>query len=510
AIPSRKPHQDIVWNGTFIDVTDSQEANLAIAMSEEKHRSIVENSPDVILQIDRSGYIQTINHLQGDRKDGIIGRNIFHYISKKEAAKISKAVEIVFDKAKPQIKETIFDSKEGLKYFLVRIGPIFENNTVKAATLIVTDITELKLVQGKIREKSKKYENLLSNLPDIVARFDKSLSYTFINKAVERLTNFRNHDIVGKPINETGFLRGQQAFVAEKLSEVFVSGKKLTCEISYTTSIGNYHFLSSFVPEKNTKGEVITVLVIFRDIAKIKEVEEFLINKNKELEKLNLELDRFVYSASHDLRSPLSSILGLLNLAKGETDMAELEIFHQMIEESIHKLDDVVKEIIDYSKNSRTNVEPEEIKFEKLINETINFFKYSPEASKITFEATVDKDFCVVTDVKRLTMVLNNLISNSVKYSSSSRSSPVIKIMATMVDGKACIIIEDNGIGIEQEHLPHVFEMFYRATEVSKGTGLGLYIVKEIIEKIKGTISMESQIMVGSRITIMLPSLIKL
>ena len=227
---------------------------------------------------------------------------------------------------------------------------------------------------------------------------------------------------------------------------------------------------------------------------------------NAELRKLNNELDRFVYSASHDLRAPLASILGLINVARLD-DSSRVDDYLKKIEISVNKLDGFIRDIIDFSRNARTEIEVEPIEFEKLIHEIIDNLMYLDEKNQIKRIVNVNATGSFYTDRKRLTIVLNNLISNAVKYFNPHSQNPFIEVDVEMNDRAAKIIVKDNGIGIAAVHLDNIFKMFYRGDEKSRGSGLGLYIVKETVDKIGGTISVNSKYGEGSSFTVTLPSL---
>ncbi|MDN4165787.1 ATP-binding protein [Cytophagales bacterium LB-30] len=220
--------------------------------------------------------------------------------------------------------------------------------------------------------------------------------------------------------------------------------------------------------------------------------------KNLELTKVNSELDRFVYSASHDLRAPLASILGLINVARIDDSPENRTEYYNLIEKSVKKLDSFINDIIEFSRNSRLKIHPEPIDFEALINSLIDELRFLDEKNQIRRVVKVSGTGQFCTDQKRLTIVLNNLISNSIKYHNLHGEDPFIELEVKYTEQQAHIVVRDNGTGISKEHLEHIFKMFYRANESSKGSGLGLYIVKEALEKIKGKIRVESEPYKGS------------
>lgn len=231
-------------------------------------------------------------------------------------------------------------------------------------------------------------------------------------------------------------------------------------------------------------------------------------NQFEELKKINKELDSFVYSVSHNLRSPLMSVLGLVNLAKTE-DQNRDNFFNQyfrMMETSIHKLDETLKEILDYSRNARKELSIEQIDFNKIISENLERMQYMPGAQDIRKEVIVDDQAPFYSDKYRLSFIMNNLISNAIKYHDPDKTEPFMQITVVTRKDKAILEFKDNGIGIDEKHLPKVFEMFFRATHKNDGAGLGLYIVKEAVEKLNGDIRIVSRLSQGTTFTIEIPS----
>jgi signal transduction histidine kinase len=230
-----------------------------------------------------------------------------------------------------------------------------------------------------------------------------------------------------------------------------------------------------------------------------------LVEKNEQLKKTNTELDRFVYSTSHDLRAPLSSILGLLNILDNAQKPEDQRKYHSMIKDRVHSLDKFIKDITDYSRNNRLEITHEKVKLSALADEVWESLKFSPEASPITFEIAIPDDITIDSDKSRLKVIISNLISNAIRYHDQSKERQFIRLSAEVNDAVFYLKVEDNGQGIAREYHTRIFDMFYRANEQSKGSGLGLYIVKEALMKLSGSISLESAPGVGSTFTVRLP-----
>jgi signal transduction histidine kinase len=241
---------------------------------------------------------------------------------------------------------------------------------------------------------------------------------------------------------------------------------------------------------------------------KRKKAEKALRRQNEELVKINNELDSFVYSVSHNLRAPLMSVLGLVRLAH-EDDKKNgnlLQRYFGMMEHSIHKLDDTLKEILDYSRNARLEINVDKVDIRKLIEDGFERLMYHEGSDHIQKIVHVREKAPLYSDVHRLSVVLNNLISNAIKYRDSHKENQFIKIEVHVDENTATLYFSDNGIGISEEWQARIFDMFFRATERSEGAGLGLYIVKETVDKLGGKIHVQSQLEEGTTFVITLPN----
>jgi PAS domain S-box-containing protein len=268
---------------------------------------------------------------------------------------------------------------------------------------------------------------------------------------------------------------------------------------------GTYRwFLDSGLAMKENGIPVVAVGAI-NDIHDKKIAEQQLIQKNEELEKINAELDRFVYSASHDMRAPLSTLLGLLELAKLSSDPEELSNYFKMMTNRIYTMEGFIKEVTDYSRNSRLTLQWEIIRIGTIIDELIQSFDFLAAESNIKFEIDFDPDLEIRTDPGRLKVILSNLIANSIKYHDPLKSERYVIISITQKEANYLICISDNGIGIMEKYREKIFEMFFRGTAISGGSGLGLYIVKETLDKLNGSITCSSEPGKGTTFKVGLP-----
>jgi len=243
-----------------------------------------------------------------------------------------------------------------------------------------------------------------------------------------------------------------------------------------------------------------------RDLEVLKRKTEGVLRKrNEELQKVNKELDNFVYSVSHNLRGPLLSVVGLLNIAEYVDGKQELEDLHGMMRSSISRLNDTLSDIIEYSMNSRNEIGSDYLDWSKMIKKTFLKVEDLHPAEAVTQVLTLRTVVPFFSDAKRIEVILNNLLVNSINYRDKNREL-VIDIEVSTSEENAIIILKDNGIGIVKEVLPKICNMFYRGTEASLGAGLGLYIVREIVEKLKGKIVITSIVGSGTTVIIAIPN----
>ena len=222
-------------------------------------------------------------------------------------------------------------------------------------------------------------------------------------------------------------------------------------------------------------------------------LEKQLSKQNEELEQANKELDRFVYSVSHDLSAPLRSILGLVNISRLEKNEQQLRFYIDNIESSVYKLENFINEILDYSRNERQTITLEDINLQELIREILDNLKFQENFNKIFIDLSGISDSPIRSDKMRLKIILNNLLSNAIKFQNPTNPTPQILLSSHSSAEGYMIAIEDNGEGIKPEVKDRIFEMFFRGTQRSKGSGLGLYIAREAAEKIQGTITVDSE-----------------
>ncbi|HEX6223348.1 MAG TPA: two-component regulator propeller domain-containing protein [Chryseolinea sp.] len=298
----------------------------------------------------------------------------------------------------------------------------------------------------------------------------------------ERQLREKNIELEARVNDRTSQLRGLVRELQQKQDEIEATNEELTSA------------LQGLVEQKSKVENVNNQLKSAHEelLSINNQLDERVHERTLKLVKANQELDRFVYSASHDLSAPLKSILGLIQLTRLENKNEELSGHLEHMQKSVLKLEGVINSLTQFSRNMGHALSRQEIIFDELIEEVLDELKYPFHSDKVKIIKNYPKSALITSDYLRLKIILSNLISNALKYKNAAVSPSVIEITHEKINGSDRIQIKDNGIGISRENQEKVFEMFFRATLQSTGSGLGLYIVKETVEKLGGNIALES------------------
>lgn len=227
----------------------------------------------------------------------------------------------------------------------------------------------------------------------------------------------------------------------------------------------------------------------------------------EQLTKVNKELDRFVYSVSHDLRAPMTTLLGLLNIAENEQNMDALRQYQVLMRNSLKRMDHFISNLVSYSSSNRMENNPEPVCLKTLTEEIASSLRHLPHAFSIDFITDFDTDAPFYSDLHKVKIILSNLLSNAILFHNLEQEKPYIRLQSRRNASGICLSVEDNGQGIETQYHNKIFDMFFRANKKATGNGLGLYIVKETVEKLNGQLSFSSVLNEGTTFTIELPAM---
>jgi signal transduction histidine kinase len=380
------------------------------------------------------------------------------------------------------------------------------------ARILLLENGDIHIIKNGLRDG----RNHEKDLDDMIWLFRNFRSVSFLAKAIkewEQADQLINQIFeIGKEIdkkvnNATLKPEDQKAF----LSLISIISDRLTInERNFSNTLGEG---TRAIKDRLIFTNIVFILIIIssvciyywimvkRIIASKREIEV----KNENLILANKELDRFVYSASHDLRSPITSLKGLIEITQMEDDLEQIREYLNLMSQSLVKQDQFINDIIDYSKNKRKDVVLETVSLVSLFEGAIIQHTHIKNADRIILDIDIMADK-VQSDSLRLKIIVNNLLSNAIKYADENKDVMRISIK-TYLEGNFYIIeVTDNGIGIKPESKDHIFEMFY-VVDSNKGSGLGLYIVKEAIKSLNGTIEVESEFTIGSKFTVTIPKL---
>lgn len=498
------------------DITERKLAELKLLQSEEKYRALTENVSDGIVLIDENFKISyqspSAENITGYSFAEIEQASIIQFIHPDE---IEKAVQF-FNKVNvlpniPLQNQFRVIHKEGQVIWLEgTVLNLLNDENIKSIIINYRDITERK----KSEEQMALTASIVESSNDAIISKTIDGIITTWNSGAEKILGYKAEEVIGKHISiifPIG-IRDEEKSILDQVRSGNAIYHHETQRLKKNREV--IYVSLTISPIFDVLGNVIGASKIMRDISEKKKTENELLRYNEELKKANSELDRFVYSASHDLRAPLKSILGLINIAK--MDIQTIDVAKQkslldimnMLNKSATKLDGFIDDILNYSRNERLEMSRNEIDFEKLINEVKSSIKYAEGAREIELNVLINIKGIVVSDNKRIAIVLNNLISNAFKYADVAKQRSFVTLECSEVNDRIKIVVKDNGIGIEANEIDKIFNMFHRSTLLSSGSGLGLYIVKETLEKLGGTISVESELHIGTVFTVELPNLI--
>jgi PAS domain S-box-containing protein len=388
----------------------------------------------------------------------------------------------------------------------------------------IFDITEQKRIQQKLIQSEQNYRLMAENISDLITRHYPDGTYFYVSPSCKGLLGYTPEEMLGKSAND--FFHPSDL---ETISTYYLNLLELsdisTIEHRVRKKHGQYIWfetVSKALKDAKT-GNVTEVLSVSRDISLRKEYEdklkiayheleqikneleirvrertEKLDHTLKELQTRNHELDNYVYKVSHDLRAPLASILGLVNLTKLDNDISAIKHYLSLIENRVNKSDEFIKSVMNHSRILNSEIKATEIDFRNIIDNCIEELRYLPNMEKIDFITKINKESEFLNDELRVTIIIKNLISNAIKYRSNQVDKSYLKFDINLLDESACITVEDNGLGIEQLYMHKIFDMFFRGTQLSDGNGLGLYIVKQTLERIGGSIDVESEVNKGT------------
>jgi len=507
--------------GVFQDIDQQVGSEEILRENEQRFRLISENSADLICIHEPDGTYRYVSPssqtLLGYRPNELVGKNPYDYFNKEDAERIIKeSHEAVLAGQNTNIQYR-FKKADGSYMWLETVSSsIFTNGQVTKIITFSRDITERKIKEHTLITEEKRLKMALNASKTGIWEWYVNEGRIIWDENVERLYGLKKGEFDGTFVMYGKFIHPEdkdilfdkiQEFAKDSSKEWHVTHRIINKngKLLWLEGAGEMFFDQNGVP--------IYMIGVTSDITQSKLQEEAIAEQNEKLLKTNKELDNFVYRISHDLRAPVSSSLGLLNLAKleladtedQEEKLQNVEEFLDLLNKSMKRMDGFIGDILDYSRNTRMVPEYEPINLHELVNDIYHQNKFLNNKVDVQLFNNIQPDKLLISDALRLNMILSNFISNSFKFYDRQKSEHHIKINATWKEKEILLEISDNGSGIAPGHQDKIFDMFYRASDQEIGSGLGLYIVKESVERIKGTIKLSSELGVGTTFTLAIP-----
>jgi len=475
------------------DVTKEVELEERIKAERDNLNLIFESMADGVYIISKDFKIEFMNRVLRDEYGDHVGEicyKVFH--EREEPCPRCKHPEVMKGKT---VRWEWYSQRTNKTYDLIETPLRGSDGTISKLT-IFRDITDRKRMEEELKESRKFLTTVIDNVPDTITLKDRQYRFVLVNQAYCDITGRKKEEIIGEKC------------YWKRDGEVFKTGKVLDIpEVTYTDREGNKHCVSvKKAPLTDESGKITHVLTISRDITERKRAEEERVQLIKELEAKNAEMERFTYTVSHDLRSPLVTIRGFTgmlreDLARNEKEKVEADL--KYIENGATKMERLLNDTLELSRIGRVANPPEDVPFGELVREALEETSAKIKSSGV--EVAVADDLPTVhVDRMRIVEVLVNLIENSINYM-GEQPHPKIEIGYRADEGEIVFFVRDNGIGIEPSQHEKVFELFYKVDRSTKGTGAGLAIVKRIIEVHGGRVWIESEKGKGCTVCFTLP-----
>ncbi|MDQ3191406.1 MAG: PAS domain-containing sensor histidine kinase [Bacteroidota bacterium] len=496
------------------DVTEMNKAQ-AVIESQKYHFDVLFNaSPFAIALCDADDKVIKINvgfeKLFLFKEEEIRGKKLDIIVPGERLEEYKRIYQKLQQRKKVQM-ETVRQTKDKkpIDVLLVSYPLLISNEILLGYYGMYINISGQKTAERKLYENEQITSKIIDTALDAVIQMNDKGKVTGWNKQAEHIFGYSQKEALGAfmsnlivpPVYRESHRKGLKHFL--KTGEQKLLNKRI--EITAMHKNGTEFPVELAISPILISGKY-SFSAFLRDISEQKLWQQQLMDNNYELKKINAELDRFVYSISHDLRAPLTNIMGLFNIMEDVKEQAQQKILINKGSNAVKRLDEFIKIILEYSRNSRLEIKPSLINFEELIAESWENYSYMKGAEKISLDVKSNQIIPFTSDRGRISIILNNLISNAIIYSDPAEKEPCTTVEIEVDKDFAHIVFRDNGIGIEKKYQKKVFEMFFRASQESTGSGLGLYIVKEVVKKLGGNIKMKSELQKGTAIIIDLPN----
>jgi PAS domain S-box-containing protein len=500
-VPTRMPDGVVVCHGIISDITKRKQLEQRHRESDKKYRDLVDHLP-LAIAIHSEGKLVYANRnayemMGATNADDLLGKNVLQFVHPDYRDVIRERMKLAAQGFEVPPIEEKFVRLDGKVIDVETTAYPFLHQGLPAVQIIAKDVTDKKAVLESMRKTETLFSQLFQNSPMAIVFLDDKGNVVQINQGFHELFGFSIDELKGQGLNAYIVPEELEA-EGNDLNSLITSYKVIRIETVRRRKDGEMLSLIVYGVPVHMEDKTIGIFGVYVDITEQKKIE-------KELKIRNAELDNFVYKVSHDLRAPLSSILGLVNLANMPGNTDNPGTYMSLIGRKVEQLDHFIGDVLSHSKNLKQDVTIEKVDLRQIIANTFTDLSYLRTAEVATTEIDIQRaDF--YSDRCRLAEIFRNLISNAIKYRRMDIDRPTVKVTVHIDEQEADISFSDNGIGIEPDKLLNIFEMFYRASTQSDGSGLGLYIVKNAVEKLGGQIDVFSRPLQGTEFKIILPN----
>ncbi|NQY67907.1 MAG: PAS domain S-box protein, partial [Flavobacteriales bacterium] len=491
-----------IYHGSIRDISEIVEKKSALQESESKIERILDNieesiytmeivslSPLIERVIFRSGKVENLIGIKAE--DDVYLEEFYKMVHPEDLVLIEESFKQMLE-TKKNIEVTYrIKNIQTEKYIWIReiSNPVVnENGEITFYHGSTRDVTENVEKEKELSEANERFQSILEAANDAIIISDQEGIIIMWNRGAEVIYGFTKEQVIGE--NVKIILPGKHANIhipgkgynPEKDKHFDAEGT--TYESIGLRKNGEKFDLEVSVTRWKVKDNILYCEII-RDISDRK-------NDRRKLESANRELETFIYKASHDLKGPLANSIGLVNIAKTELPTGKLSETFDYISASLSKLEHVLDDLQQVALIKQHQLNYSSFELNKSFDSVINFLQEKLDSNNISVEVSSNIE-SITTDKNLLHIVLTNVIKNSIQYRNPSVRNPHVIITAIEIENKIQISIEDNGLGIPEENRPTVFDMFIKANTLSTGTGLGLYMVQNAVNLLKGQIVLESE-----------------
>ncbi len=474
--------------GILQDITQSRQAQLALQRSENNYQQVFNSGKAGIMILDQDTFRPIdVNAraaaLLGYRSADLLRRSILDLIEPEAFELFTEYLSEAFERL--QHFDTQLLSAQGVPIAVEMQIKHVHMDGHERLMITFDDIADRIDRRRALEESEQRYRTLVENMQEGLILTDENDRVLFVNHRMQQVLDMHESQMLGRRIQE----------ILDCPLEDHAEANELRFERSQG---GPVWLMVSRAPYTNGQGEVLGSLAVITDITANKQAALKLREKNS-------ELDAFIYKASHDLRGPLASIIGVANLARTEVSEEAALRYLSLIGKSTKKLDIILNELLDATRIKKAPLKFEQVDVQEVLTDAFDGLTHLMNGSRVRLQQENHLQASIRTDAHLLHSILQNLLVNGITYANPEAEDPYVKVTVDQVKDKLEIEVEDNGQGIAPRVLPKVFEMFYRGSNQSKGSGLGLYIVKNAVEKLNGQVTVDSQEGKGSKFSLILP-----